>query len=221
VIAKLPLWCSAYRQCNSAGGSCSAPRPAVAPPATPAVVAAPAAPVQRHLLLLQIPHPLYLYSLFLKLCCCLAPEAHGAALRHLRLARARRVIMPQTGPRPIYTAPRRLRVCAAGRPIFERLALDSGAPGSRPTPGMLLGLDADASDRTSQVVLEPRGAPGRYRVHPVVPPASSRLVSSGHGYARRRLHRGLRTTWEVRSDASASSPRSHPGVGRDPGAPGV
>ncbi|MGH9595779.1 MAG: translation initiation factor IF-2 N-terminal domain-containing protein, partial [Edaphobacter sp.] len=47
---------------------------------------------------------------------------------------ARRVIMPQTGPRPIYTAPAPAPgVPQRGRPIFERPRPQSpGAPGSRP-----------------------------------------------------------------------------------------
>ena len=48
---------------------------------------------------------------------------------------ARRVIMPQTGPRPIYTAPAPVPGAPArGRPIFERPRPQTpGAPGARPS----------------------------------------------------------------------------------------
>jgi translation initiation factor IF-2 len=56
----------------------------------------------------------------------------------------RRVVMPQTGPRPIYTAPAGAAAAAGGiqrgRPIFERPRPGApGAPGSRPSSTMAPG----------------------------------------------------------------------------------
>ncbi len=106
-----------------AAAPAAAPAPVVpvaAPPPAPAVEAAPVASVT------STPPP------------AVTPEAPTpAAAAAPPAAPARRVIMPQTGPRPIYTAP----VAAAsapqrGRPIFERPRPQGpGGPGQRPPAG--------------------------------------------------------------------------------------
>ncbi|MBB5345520.1 translation initiation factor IF-2 [Tunturibacter empetritectus] len=92
------------------------PKPAT--PAAPPVEAAPAAPIA------EAPAPVAEAETEA------APEAPAPTPG----PPARRVIMPQTGPRPIYTAPPVAPgTPQRGRPIFERPRPQSpGAPGSRP-----------------------------------------------------------------------------------------
>ncbi len=96
----------------------AAPKPPV--PATPAVEAAPAAPA------VETPAPAAVVET--------EAEAIPAPPATPPGPPARRVIMPQTGPRPIYTAPPVAPgTPQRGRPIFERPRPQSpGAPGSRP-----------------------------------------------------------------------------------------
>src|ERR1700722_18888166 len=95
-----------------------APKPPV--PATPAVEAAPAVAIE------ETPAPAAAAET--------ENEATPATPATPPAPPARRVIMPQTGPRPIYTAPPVAPgTPQRGRPIFERPRPQSpGAPGSRP-----------------------------------------------------------------------------------------
>ncbi len=88
--------------------------PVVAPPPAPVAAAAPA-PV------IEAPAPV---------------EVEETATPEASAVPARRVIMPQTGPRPIYTAPAPVPGAPPRRPIFERPRPGApGAPGSRPGMG--------------------------------------------------------------------------------------
>ncbi len=113
IASKPPVGPVIARPPVAAPGAAAA-APAVAKPAVAPPVAKPAAPVA------PPPPP---------------PEPEVAA------AAPRRVIMPQTGPRPIYAAPAEAQVPPRNRPIFERPR--PGAPGSGPggpgRPGMAPG----------------------------------------------------------------------------------
>ena len=83
----------------------------------------------------------------------------------------RRVIMPQTGPRPIYTAPAAAPgVPQRGRPIFERPRPQS-APGSRPAPSTAPGARRPMHPTRSFPggPSGPGGAPGRPGFTPGAP----------------------------------------------------
>jgi translation initiation factor IF-2 len=79
----------------------------------------------------------------------------------------RRVVMPQTGPRPIYTAPAGTPPggIQRGRPIFERPRPQApGAPGSRPStmaPGARRPMHPTRTFPTGTGPGGPGGAPGR------------------------------------------------------------
>ena len=98
-----------------------------APSAAPVVVAAPPKPVAA-----PEPPPAPVQA---------APEPEApAAPTPQAVQAARRVIMPQTGPRPIYTAPPPVPGAPPRRPIFNRPGFTpnngpAGAPGSRPMGG--------------------------------------------------------------------------------------
>jgi translation initiation factor IF-2 len=96
----------------------TAPKPQA--PATPAAEATPATPASEAPVAAAAAQP--------------EQEAGPAATATPPGPPARRVIMPQTGPRPIYTAPPVAPgTPQRGRPIFERPRPQSpGAPGSRP-----------------------------------------------------------------------------------------
>jgi translation initiation factor IF-2 len=112
------------------------PRPVVTPAPAPVPTAAPAAPVAVAPPPPTAPEPVVA-----------APEPQSAPEAAAPPAApappARRVIMPQTGPRPIYTAPAPVPGAPPrGRPIFERprpgfpgSSQTGGAPGSRPPMG--------------------------------------------------------------------------------------
>jgi translation initiation factor IF-2 len=74
---------------------------------------------------------------------------------------ARRVVMPQTGPRPIYTAPAgAAHGIQRGRPIFERPRPGAaGAPGSR--PGSTMAPGARRPMHPTRTYPTGTGAPGR------------------------------------------------------------
>jgi translation initiation factor IF-2 len=103
-----------------------APPPVASPPAVP--TPAPAAP-EPVMTAPPVPEP------------PAAPEPEVAAEPAAPAPPARRVIMPQTGPRPIYTAPAPVAGAPPRRPIFTRPGGPTapggyqGAPGSRPPVG--------------------------------------------------------------------------------------
>jgi translation initiation factor IF-2 len=90
-----------------------------------------------------------------------APEAPAAPV-----VPARRVIMPQTGPRPIYTAPAPVPGAPPrGRPIFERPrpgfpGSNPGAPGSRPPMGTAPGARRPMHPTRNGFPGGPAGGPG-------------------------------------------------------------
>ncbi|MGB8481873.1 MAG: translation initiation factor IF-2 [Acidobacteriaceae bacterium] len=137
------------------------PRVPQAPPAAVAVPPMPAATVEQPLAASSTPAPVSSMSLE-PVVASTAPVAPALP--------AKRVIMPQTGPRPIYTAPagaaQTLGGMQRGKPIFERPrpqgsgAGPGGAPyGSRPAsgPGMGPGGVRRPMHPTRQ---HPTGAPG-------------------------------------------------------------
>ncbi len=138
-----------------------------APGTTPVVVAAPARPPAP-----PVPAP--------EAPAAVAPVAPVAAEAQVEVANAaadapaasaapqvRRVIMPQTGPRPIYTAPAPTPGAPPrGRPIFERSRPGGsgpmGAPGSRPPMGSAPGGPAGPGARRPMHPTRtfPAGGPG-------------------------------------------------------------
>ncbi|MGF7180867.1 translation initiation factor IF-2 [Tunturiibacter psychrotolerans] len=124
----------------------AAPKPPV--PAIPAVEAAPAAPA------VETPAP----------AAAIEPETEAVPAPPATPPGppARRVIMPQTGPRPIYTAPPVAPgTPQRGRPIFERPRPQSpGAPGSRPMSSSAPGARRPMHP-TRTFPGGPGGAPGR------------------------------------------------------------
>jgi translation initiation factor IF-2 len=177
------------------------PRPAVAgpaPAATPVVVAPPAAasaaaPASAPVAETAAPETPATPT----------PEATAAPA-----APVRRVIMPQTGPRPIYTAPPPAPGAANRRPIFERPrpgfpgSGPSGAPGSRPPMG------------------GPGGAPGARRpMHPTRTFPGGPSGPGGPG-ARPGFTPGARPGFPPRPGGGGFPPRpGAPGAAPEGGAP--
>jgi len=110
----------------------AAPPVVVTPPAAEPVVAAPPAAAPE--VPAAAPTP--------QVAAPAAPEPVVEAPPAPPAAPVRRVVMPQTGPRPIYTAPAGAAAAGIqrGRPIFERPRPQTpGAPGSRPSSSMAPG----------------------------------------------------------------------------------
>ncbi len=180
------------------------PRPAVAGPvpttgpvvvAPPAAAAAPAAPAPAVAAEAHAPETPATPT----------PEATAAPA-----APVRRVIMPQTGPRPIYTAPPPAPGAANRRPIFERPRpgfpgsgpSGPGGPGSRPPMG------------------GPAGAPGARRpMHPTRTFPGGPSGPGGPG-ARPGFTPGARPGFPPRPGGGGFPPRpGAPGAAPEGGAP--
>jgi translation initiation factor IF-2 len=124
------------------------------------------------------------------------PPSAPAALAPSTTAEQRRIIVPQTGPRPVYAAPQRaagqatvkpgqaigqrFRPPTPGQPIFQRPRPAAPAPGARPLrPGERRPMHPT---RTSPTGTRPMGA--RPGVAPGLPPPGERPQRPG-GPARR------------------------------------
>ncbi len=143
-------------------------KPATPPPAPVAAAAAPAAPV-------AAPAPV--------------PEATAPAPEPVATAPAapvRRVVMPQTGPRPTYTAPagaNRTPIFQRPRPGFPNAGSSTGAPGSRPGmggPGTGPGARRPMHP-TRTFPGGPGGAPGAPGSRPGFPPRPGFAPRPGFG----------------------------------------
>jgi translation initiation factor IF-2 len=172
-------------------GSTAAPRPAIAsaPPAHPVVARPPAAPPPISSVAAAAAPPVPPAAVAPPPPTVIAPESPEAS--SAAAAPIKRVIMPQTGPRPVYSAP-------PPRPVAPQSPSASAGPGGQGGPGVI---------QRGRPIFQRPGGPGGYPPRPGAPTGAP-----GFPAGRRPMH-------PTRS-APTGAPGGRPGFGQRPGGPG-